>query len=276
LETVTQEKELQKTFSKEFAKFVDLLKSGENFAFSRFSDGELFMLKGERLVLAENNYITGELKGHGVYPKEEQKDFDPERDKFYQEKLVEALQYRKKNYYKGLTGLADEDIAGKGAFQFQLDLCGDGDDEHLTYSNVFINNNYPKFIEQIIPILSQKEIVFIANEAATLDNLPFKVIKHFKVGTNCIINDYNLVDDIKLWIQENDIKDKVFLFSASTLSNYIIHECFKECDENTYMDIGTCLSPWMGLDGWKYTRAYLQHWVLGMHNKYGTQVDTWI
>ena len=267
---------MSKSFSGEFDKFASLLRDGENFAFSRFSDGELFMLKGERLVLAENNYITGELQGHGVYPKEEQKDFDPERDKFYQEKLVEALQYRKKNYYKGLTGLADEDIAGKGSFQFQLDLCGEGDEEHLSYSNVFINNNYPKFVEQIIPVLSQKEIVFIANEAVTLDKLPFNIIKHFKVGSNCIINDYNLVEDIKVWIKENNIKNKVFLFSASTLSNYIIHECFKECDENTYIDIGTCLSPWMGLDGWKYTRAYLQHHILRMPNKYGTQVDTWI
>jgi predicted Zn-dependent protease len=270
------QKKSQKIFSDEFDKFLNLLRSEENFAFSRFSDGELFMLKGERLVLAENNYITGELKGHGVYPKEEQKDFDPERDKFYQEKLVEALQYRKKNYYKGLTGLVDEDIAGEGSFQFQLDLCGEGDEEHLSYSNVFINNNYPKFIEHILPILSQREIIFIANESATFDKLPFKVIKHFKVGSNCIINDYNLVEDIKVWIKENNIKNKVFLFSASTLSNYIIHECFRECDENTYMDIGTCLSPWMGLEGWRHTRAYLQHWVLGMPNKYGTQEDTWI
>jgi len=271
-----QQRKSQKIFTTEFGKFLNKLINKENFAFSRFSDGELYMLKGERLVLAENSYITGELQGHGVYPKEEQKDFDPKRDKFYQEKLVEALQYRKKNYYKGLTGVVDEDIAGKGSFQFQLDLCGEGDDEHLTYSNVFINNNYPKFVEKMMPILSQKEIVFIANEAATFDKLPLTVIKHFKVGRNCTINDFNLVEDIKVWIKENNIKDKVFLFSASTLSNYIIHECFKECDENTYIDIGTCLSPWMGLDGWKYTRAYLQHWVLGRHNKYGTQEDTWI
>jgi hypothetical protein len=267
---------MKKCFEEEFNKFSSLLESGENFAFSRFSDGELLILKGERLVLAENNYITGDSQGHGVYPKEEQKDFDPVKDKFYQEKLIEALQYRKKNYYKGLTGLADEDIAGRGSFQFQLDLYGQGDDEHLSYSNVFINNNYPKFIERILPLLSKKEIVFIANESATFDQLPLNVIKHFKVGTNCIINDYALVKEIKDWINENNIKNKVFLFSASTLSNYIIHECFKDFDENTYMDIGTCLSPWLGLEGWKYTRAYLQHWVLGMPNKYGTQVDTWI
>jgi len=264
-----------KDYKKEFDKFLSLLESGENFAFSRFSDGEVFILKGERVVLAENSFITGDIEGQGRYPKEEQKDFDPERDKFYQEKLIEALRYRKKNYYKGLTGIVDEDIAGKGSFEFQLDLYGEGDDEHLSFSNVFINNNYPRFINEIVPILRDREIVLIVNEGATLSDLHLNIVKDFRVGSNCIINDYSLVEEIKSWIRDNDVQGKIFLFSASTLSNYIIHECFKEFDKNTYIDIGSSLNPWMGLDGWKYSRAYLQHWVLGMPNKYGEQEDSW-
>ena len=144
----------------------------------------------------------------------------------------------------------------------QLDLCGEGDDEHLTYSNLFINNNYPRFMQEMLPVICEKEIVFVANEAAKFDELPLKIIKHFPVGTNCIINDYHLVEEIKNWIKSNNIENTIFLFSASTLSNYIIHECFKEHSNNTYLDVGTCLSPWMGLEGWKHSRAYLQHWIL--------------
>ena len=271
-----QQEKSQKTFSAEFDKFLEKIKNRENFAFSRFSDGELYMLKGERVVLAEDHYITGDLGGAGRYGKEDQKDFDPKRDKFYQDKLTEALQFKKKNYYKGLTGVVDEDIAGKGSFQLQLDLCGEEDEDHLSFANVFINGNYPRFMQEMMPEICERDIVFIANENAVFDELPMRIIKHFKVGSNCIINDYNLVNDIKEWIGENNIKNKMFLFSASTLSNYIIHECFKEYPDNTYLDIGTCLSPWMGLESWKYSRAYLQHWILKIPNKYGTQVDSWI
>ena len=271
-----QEKKLQKTFSGEFDRLLQKLKDEENFAFLRFSDGELFMLKGERLELSENSFVTGDRSGAGYYPKEEQKDFDPERDSFYRDRLIESLKHRQPNYFKGLTGVADEDIAGRGSFQYQLDMHGDGDDEHLTFSNVLINANYKRFLEEMMPIIKQKPVVMICNEAATLENFAFPVVKDFKVGTNCIINDYSLIEEIKDWIRVNGIKDHIFLCSASTLSNYIIHQCFEEFPNNTYIDIGSALNPWMDMEGWKYSRAYLQHWILGQPNKYGMQEDQWI
>ena len=262
-------------FKQEFYKLLERLKNEENFAFSRFSDGELFMLRGDRLVLSENSYTTGVKSGAGYYPKEEQKDFDPKRDKFYRDRLIDSLQHRQKNYFKGLTGIVDEDIAGEGAFKYQLDLHGEGDDEHLTFSNVLINANYKRFIEEMMPLIAKKPVVMICNEAADLSNFSFSIAKDFRVGTNCIINDYPLIEEIKTWIKDNDIKDHIFLCSASTLSNYIIHQCFEKFPDNTYIDIGSALSPWMGLEGWKHSRAYLQHWILGMPNKYGIQEDTW-
>lgn len=264
-----------KEFSKEFDKFKDKLKKEENFALARFSDGETFILKGEELSLSETGFVTGDRKGHGIYPIEEQKKFNPEKDKFYQDRLIDAFTHRKKNYYKGLLGREDEDIAGDSTFQFQLDLYGSGDDEHLTYSNVFINANYPRFLKELIPLLVNRKIVLVCNENADLSNFVVPVVKDFRVGTNCIINDYALVERIKEWITENNIRDHVFLCSASTLGNYIIHQCFEDCDDNTFLDIGSALSPWMKLEGWKYSRAYLQHWILGMPNKYGIQEDKW-
>ena len=126
-------------------------------------------------------------------PEEEQKEFDPGRDQFYQDKLIEALSFRKEGYYKGLTGIVDEDIAGKDSFKFQLDLYGEGDNEHLTFSNVFINNNYPRFLSEIVPELQKRPVVFIVNEAADITKLGFEVIKDFRIGNNCIINKYSYV-----------------------------------------------------------------------------------
>ena len=48
-----------KYFDKEFDKFLGKLKNKENFAFARFSDGELFILRNETVILAENHFVTG-------------------------------------------------------------------------------------------------------------------------------------------------------------------------------------------------------------------------
>ena len=54
---------VSKDFSQEFDKFLGKLQRKENFAFARFSDGELFILKNQKVVLAENYFITGDRLG---------------------------------------------------------------------------------------------------------------------------------------------------------------------------------------------------------------------
>ena len=92
---------MTKTFTNEFDKFLDKLKNGENFAFNRFSDGELFMLQNQPLVLAENYFITGDKSMGGHYPKEEQKEFIPGTHKEQHKRLMKAFTFRKKGHYKG-------------------------------------------------------------------------------------------------------------------------------------------------------------------------------
>ncbi len=40
-----------KTFEGDLLKFVSLVENGENFAYSRYSDGELFILQNQKLEL---------------------------------------------------------------------------------------------------------------------------------------------------------------------------------------------------------------------------------
>ena len=70
-----------------------------------------------------------------------------------------------------------------------------------------------------------------------------------------MVNNYNLSDKIIQWIGENDIKNHVFLFSASSLSEVLIHKLFVVEKENTYNDVGTMLNSYMGIDT---HRGYLQ------------------
>ena len=261
-----------KTFSGEFNKFLDLLRRKENFAFSRFSDGELFVLQNKEVILADDYYVTGDIQGAGKYTKEEHKHFDPKAHSFYREKLQEAFTFKKDNYFKGISGRVD---VGDEDFKWQLDLHGNTDEEHLTFANVFINNNYPRFMGELVPLLSNRKVIFVLNEAADITQLPFDVEKTFRVGSNCMVNNFDMVETICDYIKKNSIEDHIILCSAASLSNYIIHKAYETSDKNTYLDIGSSLNPFMNLEGWKYSRGYLQHHWLGMINQYGTKVDIW-
>ena len=44
---------MSKNFKEEFDKLLGMIKSGENFAFTRFSDGELFIMQNKTVILAD-------------------------------------------------------------------------------------------------------------------------------------------------------------------------------------------------------------------------------
>jgi len=48
-----------KNYKEKFDKFLKMLSEGEQFGFYRFSDGEIFILKNEKLNLEKNRFFTG-------------------------------------------------------------------------------------------------------------------------------------------------------------------------------------------------------------------------
>ena len=261
-----------KDFLKVFDLFLQKMKDGENFAFTRFSDGELFILKNETVVLAPGYFVTGNRIGPNIYTKEEQKEFIPEKHSFYRDKLLEAFLYEKKNYYKGICPIAD---VGKEDFEYQIELLGDHDHDQITYASALINRNYRRFVEEMVPLFNDREIIYVVNEMADLSGLPFKVKKDFRIGSNCMVDSYDTAEQVKEYIAQNNIKDHIILCSAASLSNFVIHECFKENDNNTFLDIGSCLNPMLNLEGWKFTRGYLTHYWLKSDSPYGDLISYW-
>jgi hypothetical protein len=241
---------MNKHFREHFFKFKTMLENKENFAFSRYSDGEMYILQNKELVLDNNLIQIGAQKQSGPYQPADFKHFDPNEHGFYQQKLVESLQYKQPNYYKGISCSC---CVGKDNFDWQVELAG-GDDESLTWANLWVNGNYPLFIFHILPIFYSRDCVFIGHEKANLDRLPF-FVKDFRVGYNAMINDYGKIEDIAKWIRTNNVKNHLFLFSASTFTNLAVYELFKEFPDNTYIDIGTCLTPMMDMPT---HRGYLQ------------------
>ena len=98
-----------KNFTKEFDKFLNLIKTDEPFSFTRFSDGEVTILRNQPVVLANNYFIQGDLHGEnknfvpdGTYNKEEQKEFFPDKHEFFRKRLLESFLFEKHNYFKGI------------------------------------------------------------------------------------------------------------------------------------------------------------------------------
>lgn len=243
---------MSKDFIEHFYMLLNKLRNDEQFAYCRFSDGELRIMQNLELQLSSHlkigDQVTQLKRG---YAEEDYKHFIPSEHGFYRDKLMEAYQFLKKNYYVGLSCRC---CVGEADFKQMCDWYkGDIKSDNLTWANLFLNGNYQRFMTDFFPELKKKKVVYIVNENAKLDTLGFNLIKDFRVGKNCIINDYPLIEKIKNWITENDIKNHIFLFSASSLSNFMVHQLFEYNDKNTYIDIGTTLNSIIGM---KARRGY--------------------
>ena len=245
-------------YVEDFFFLLNKLKNREHFAFTRFSDGEVFVMQNKKVLLEKSHVEIGDIRYGFGYSQDDYKEFLPERDGTVREKLLDAFSFQKKNYFVG-AGCSNCTCAINEYIPWMRDLYNNGE-EHWTTTNLFVNANYPLFVNNMVPEFSNHKIVMVCSENANTETLPFDVVKDFRVGRNCIVNDHHLIDEMCEWVQNNDIQDHVFLFSASSLSEMLIHELFNISDKNTYIDIGTTLHKWMGLS---LERDYLKAYWLG-------------
>lgn len=255
-------KKRKETYFNHYQIILNKIRNSENIAFTRFSDGELFMMLNKRIQITETEAFLGKkLLGRANFTKEEVKLFDPKQHQFYREKLFESYFFDKKNYYKGISCTC---CNGLKYVKYMKSILENNNHnlKYITFSNVLMNGNYKYFIKDYLEIFKKRKIIIILSKYASINKLPFNVIKDFRIGENCMVNNYDLIDDLKKYIKLNNIKDHIFLFSASTLTNFIIHELFKDYDNNTYLDIGSSLNPYFDMQGWKVSRGYLKEFWL--------------
>lgn len=231
-----------KNFQQELGFFLNKIKNKEPFAFIRFSDGEQYILDNVELKLDENLIQIGDEKQGGFYRPADFKHFDPILHSKERQLLVDSFLHKQTNYYKGIGCPC---CNGNEYKKRQLDMLG-GDSDDLTYANLWVNGNYPTFISWVYPELYSNNCVMVCHEDAKLDKLPF-VVKDFRVGYNAMINNLDVIDKIDKWITENDIKNHIFLFSASSFTNIAVYKLFQKHPNNTFIDIGTCLTPVMDM-----------------------------
>ncbi len=243
-------------FKKDFFDMLTRLRNGENFAYCRFSDGEICIMKNEELKLSDNHVVMGDKRYSFGYSSDDHKHFEPEKHQFLREALIDAYKYKADNYFVG--GICQGCTCASSHYADWMHNLYGSIDNNLTSANLLVNSNYPLFVNNFIPVLKNRKLVFICSENADLEQSEFEYIKDFRVGKNCIVNDHYLASEIKSWIKSEKIKNHVFLFSASSLSEVLIYELYKENKNNTYIDIGTTLHPYIGLDIQRdYLKAFM-------------------
>jgi len=255
-----------KSFREDLINLTNKIKNGEHFAYLRFSDGELRVLQNKRVVIDYNRVCVGDHdnKIGWTITENEHKEFDPEKHGWVRDKLIDTFLHNEENYYKGISCRCC--LSGKHGFTpeeeflWQVEESGlDIDDYRLTWSNLFLNGNYPWFLENTVKEFANHDLIIVCNKNYNDSELPFKekVKKWFTVGENCMVNDIDLIETIKSYVEENKIQNHLFLLSAGSLSEFIAYEMWQINKNNSYIDIGSTLNPLLGfpLDR-RYLRGY--------------------
>jgi hypothetical protein len=226
-----------KTFDGDFTKFLNKIKSGEPFSLSRWGDGELTIL--------EDKPIDIRSKGNGEFR------YDPNLSQYkpMRNNLIASYTFKSDNYY---IGIACPCCVGQEKYEYMKTKSGQ-DEEHLTWANIFVNANYRRTMNELIPELSNHAVNLVINKNSNLNTIPFVPKNVWYVGTDAWHNDYVLALDILQHIIEHDIKNELFLFAAGPFANILTYVLWLGSKENTYIDIGSILDPYLQL---KLTRGY--------------------
>jgi len=212
-----------KNYREDLKLIIEKLKSKEHFSFSKYADGELH-------ILANKPIDNGEFW------------FIPEENVEERQQMIDSLKHKDPNYFVGISCPCC--IGGKTVHEWFKNQSGQSL-ENLTWANLFVNGNHEYYINNMVPLYSEYEVVLVSNSDSNLSSLPFEVKKHFKIGKNAWVDDNQLIQEIKNYIDSEKISDHLFLFCAGPFGNLMSHQLFDYNKGNTYIDIGSTLNHFL-------------------------------
>jgi hypothetical protein len=225
-----------KTFRAELLRFHKKIVKHEPFALVRYGDGELGILKNERI----NDF---EYKN------------DPADASYLQPRanLLDSLRYQHPHYY---VGMSCPHCVGEEQFQW-LKMTANQGEENLTFACLFVNSNYRYYLNTVVPLYQEYKIALVCHRSASTKALPFKVHKDFRVTRNAWRSNHSLIGQMRAYIERENARGMLFLLCAGPFSCILAHQLHAFCEDNTYLDIGSTLDPYLfGASG--LTRGYLQ------------------
>lgn len=212
-----------KDFREEIINLFEKLKSRQHFAFSKYADGEYAILTNKSITNCDG--WTFDAKKH-----------ETERNL-----LLDSFKYDHEDYYLGISCPCCQP---KSHIEWMRNNVGT---KNVTYANVFVNSNYSFFIENFIPEFDNwnGRVVLFANEKGKDKNLPFKIDVYIPLNINGWKEPFlskTIEESKKYCIEQNN---QLFLFSAGPLGNILAHQLHMHNNDNTYIDIGSTINPWI-------------------------------
>jgi hypothetical protein len=219
-----------KTFRSDLEKFHQKLVNKEHFTFSKYADGEWAVMKNHPVNNKEFWFTPNSMI-----------------DEIKRNKLIESFRFKHPNYYVGISCPCCQ---GMDVHREMLSYSKQQDGK-LTWANLWVNSNYPYFVENIIPLFNERPVVLFCNKNGQTDNLPFKPVVVFPVNNNAWEKNWSLIEDAKLIFSDPKWIDCIVLFCCGPFGNILAYELTKHNDKNTYLDIGSTLNPWLKSAGFE-------------------------
>lgn len=228
---------------RDFRRFESLLRDKIPFQFVRFSDGEMEIIRNERLEISENRVAWSRGIVEHAYPSFDFKTFDPIENQSFREDLLASARHRGDSYFKGIPTRHNKAIADR---DLMVSLNG-GPTPQLTFADLFLNRNFPRYLNRIVPLFRSFDQVVVLGNFRMDPKLMSPSWQLTPVPDN-FFGDYEETLQRTLQSILNAPANCLVLASASSLSNVVGHRVSVERKDLTYVDIGTTLHNEMGME----------------------------
>lgn len=219
------------------------LQNKEPFTFIRFSDGETEILKNRYLEIVPGKTVFRGQEIKNKFPQFDSKRFDPELHQNIREDLLEAAQFKAENYFKGIPTSSNNAIDDR---EMMIEY-NSGLDNSITFADLFLNSNYAKYLEEIVPLFESFEYIsVIANYRAKPTGI-LKKAQHITIQDNFFANYDEVLNECMEKLKNIPTRSLV-LSSASSLSKILGHKIYLIRPDITFLDIGTSINNLLSLD----------------------------
>lgn len=208
------------SFQNDLEYFYQKLINKERFSFSKYADGEYAILFDQAITNCDNWTYNPNNADH----------------RLRRIKLINSFTNLSSDYYIGISCPCCQPKINVD----QMKKLSGRSDDRLTWANIFVNSNYKAFVNKWVPEFSNHRVVLFSRWNSKVENLPFNIELHVPVSENALMENDFLSD---FAVKEYD--DFLFLFCAGPLGNVLASTFWNKNKNNTYLDIGSTLNPWL-------------------------------
>jgi hypothetical protein len=217
---------MKQDFQGDFFEIMRMIVEADSMAFSRAADGEANVLK--------NNTIGN--KDGWLYKKD--------KNLIFRADLRRSMLCTDPGFIYGISCTCCDIVN----HEYLLKLLKT-DRSHMTFSNMWVNANFPLFKEHFFKTLkaSGKDIIICTNKKAKIKNIEayFPVKDFIPIPGNCITYWEEKKDYIRalLDLYASTRESSIFLFAVGPLSEILIHEMWQINPRHIMLDIGSSIDP---------------------------------